>query len=150
MRASLSPKAPTVGGLRHGGFVDTALGADLVDPTAQWVVLLFRATDDGAGAMYEQAAQLAVSAFADAQQGVFSAATVLPGYQPNRCRYVTATATILAIVHVAVEGAGDDGAKAGNGLQSLAGIILLAMALQLPGVEIDVFIQCLELLVAPR
>src|SRR6516225_5955793 len=77
-------------------------------------------TDDGECASHEQAAQIAVTLFADAAKPVLSPARALLGHQPNPGREVATRPEALGVGHTRNQRGGQQRTDAGDAVKALA------------------------------
>ncbi len=95
-------------GQGNGGDVDASSVFYLGDPLAQGIVVLVCGSDHGAGAMDEQASEIGVAPFSDAEQGGFAAGGMLSGHQPQRSGGMTAPAELVSMAHAGPPDTGHD------------------------------------------
>jgi hypothetical protein len=113
-------------GHSDSGSVFTSSLADSIDPATEWILPINRMANNGSGTMNQKFAKISISSFADPQQESVATAAILPRDQPKGSCGMTAPGISTAITDSATEGARNDRSESWDGLQPLAGLVLLA------------------------
>src|SRR5690554_718777 len=116
-------------------------------PPTQSVVMPLSITGNDSGTVYQQCAQLLVSALADATRNCSTACAVLLGHEPQRSSNIAGRAELLTGTHPPVESTADDRPVAWNAHESLTGFVLGRLLLDCPLMPGQLVFQTKEQLV---
>jgi len=128
-------------GQRAGHHIGVTSRQQRAHPVSQGALLVLQSLHVNPGTLNQQPSEILVTTLADPHQIGFSAGAVLPGYQANRRRKVTAASVLLAIAHFHSQQAGGDRPNTRYAQQTPAQIIVGKLANQLFIQRLDLFIQ---------
>ena len=102
-------------GQGDGRDVDTAALYEASDPLAQRVGFLVCGPYYRPGTVNQQASEIGVAPFGDAEQSGFTAGGMLSGDKAHRSRGITTSAKLVPVAHAGTPDTGHDGTESGNG-----------------------------------
>lgn len=106
-----------------GEFIGQGDGSDVYtpalyqssNPLAERISFVVGGAYHGPGTMDEQASEIRITAFADAEQGGFTAGGMLSGNEPEGRCCIPAPPELTGVTHASTPGTGYDWAEPGNG-----------------------------------
>src|SRR3954453_14132926 len=114
------------------------------NPIGERPALAIKSLHVDAGTLDQQSPDILVSPLTDPEKGGLSTSAVLARYQADRRSKVTTAPVLLAVAHFSGQYARGDRTYTGNRQETLAEVVVVELADQLPFNRADLFAEVLE------